>query len=162
MPRASKLKVLSGLRNASPGLRRGLRVSPEPPPAYRIERVFPHLAFTNPVVFTSAPGTDRWFLAQLEGKIFSFPHDNDCDQLDLLVDLAAEIDNVDKVYGMTFHPGFAQNRYCYICLYGRSGSSRGHSVIAVFASRPPTRPRWMPPAKSWCSVGCLAATTAVA
>ena len=33
--------------------------TPEPPPPYTIERVFGNLEFTNPVVLTNAPATDR-------------------------------------------------------------------------------------------------------
>ena len=49
--------------------------SPEPPPPYRVERAFPGLKFVNPVELTAAPGTDRLFLAEQSGKIYSFPND---------------------------------------------------------------------------------------
>src|SRR4051794_24315019 len=46
--------------------------SPEPPAPYRMERVFPKLEFKNPVLLVRAPGTDRLFVAEQAGPIYSF------------------------------------------------------------------------------------------
>ena len=98
--------------------------SPEPPPPYRVERAFPELKFVNPVELTAAPGTDRLFLAEQSGKIYSFPNDPSCARPDLFFDLATQLQGLEKepevkglaaVYGLTFHPRFAENGYCYIC-----------------------------------------------
>ncbi len=39
---------------------------------------FPHLKFEFPVVLVPAKGTDRLFLGDLRGRIFSFPNDPGC------------------------------------------------------------------------------------
>jgi len=89
--------------------------SPNPASPYRTERVFPKLEFVNPVVLTNAPGTDRLFVLELQGKIHSFSGDQRAENPDLLFDLKQSVPEADRVYGLTFHPQFQANRYCYIC-----------------------------------------------
>ena len=48
------------------------RGTPEPPPAYKLERVFPNLTFTNPVELTWAPELDRFMMVELGTKIHLF------------------------------------------------------------------------------------------
>src|SRR5438128_1275046 len=96
--------------------------SPEPPHPYRIERVFPKLTFKNPLLIANAPGSERLFVGEHAGKIYSFPKDPARDKPDPFLDLTTELDSWDKakvkgieaVYGLAFHPHFVQNRYCYI------------------------------------------------
>ncbi|MBO0696857.1 MAG: PQQ-dependent sugar dehydrogenase [Zavarzinella sp.] len=98
--------------------------SPEPPHPYRVVPAFPKLKFRNPLHLTSAPGTDRLFVLEHTGKIFSLPNRADVDKADLVIDTAKDltswkpggkIQGFDAVYGMTFHPKFEENRYCYVC-----------------------------------------------
>src|SRR5262249_9621031 len=64
-----------GLEKRIPWSTSRFRGSPDPSPPYRAERVFPKLHFRNPTVLTNAPGTDRLFVAEQYGKIFSIPND---------------------------------------------------------------------------------------
>ncbi len=102
--------------------------TPEPPPPYRLERVFPKLTFDHPLEIVRAPGTERLFVIEHHkehlGRIFSFPNDPACAAPDLFIDLPAEIEGWQKVqdckgvgaaYGIAFHPDFEKNRYCYVC-----------------------------------------------
>ncbi len=106
--------------------------SPEPPHPYRIERVFPKLTFKNPLLLTSAPGTERLFVGEQAGKIWSFPKDPNVAKPDLFFDANAlqptwdktKVRGLDALYGLTFHPQFAKNRYCYIC-YVLAGKNPG-------------------------------------
>ncbi len=101
------------------------RGRPEPPLPYRAERMFPKINFKNPTVLTSAPGTDRFFVAEQAGKIFSLPNDQSAAAPDLFLNTQTLADRLaasekqqlvlDAVYGMTFHPKFVENRYCYVC-----------------------------------------------
>ncbi|MCO6458235.1 MAG: PQQ-dependent sugar dehydrogenase [Pirellulaceae bacterium] len=105
------------------------RGRPEPPPPYRAERLFPKLNFQQPTVLTSAPGTDRWFVAEHSGKIYSIPPDPDCAAADLLIDVKQLVEQLaarereelelEAVYGLTFHPRFAENRQVYVCYVAR-------------------------------------------
>jgi uncharacterized repeat protein (TIGR03806 family) len=110
--------------------------SPDPPPPFRIERAFPKLAFKNPLLLTRAPGGDRLFVGEHAGKIYSFPDDQGCARADLFLDPMTELHSWDKggkvkgvetVYGLAFHPRFAENRYCYIC-YVLESKNRGEQL----------------------------------
>jgi putative heme-binding domain-containing protein len=117
--------------------------SPEPPYPYRVERVFPKLSFKNPLLITNPPGTERLFVGEQAGKLYSFPRNPprgakkgtvplrregqspfSPEKADLFLDLTTELKSWDKagkvkgidaLYGLAFHPRFAQNRYCYVC-----------------------------------------------
>src|SRR5438094_6375361 len=97
--------------------------TPEPPPPYRIERAFSKLKFKLPLDMTMAPATNRFFVVEQGGKIYSFPNDPNCEKADLFFDLTSEIKSWDPAkvkkvgdtYALTFHPQFAKNRYCYVC-----------------------------------------------
>jgi putative heme-binding domain-containing protein len=107
--------------------------SPEPPLPYRVVPAFEKLSFKNPVHMTNAPGTDRLFVLLQAGEIRSFPNRQDVAGTDLVIDVSkdltswkagqGEIDGFDAVFGMTFHPKFAENRFCYVCyvLKGKNG-----------------------------------------
>jgi putative heme-binding domain-containing protein len=113
-----------GIKARVPWTTSRIKGSPEPPPPYRIERVFPKLKFNNPLLITSAPGTSRLFVGEQYGKLFSFRNDPSGEKADLFIDLAAELHSWDPagkvkgvgaLYGLAFHPQFVKNRYCYIC-----------------------------------------------
>jgi putative heme-binding domain-containing protein len=97
--------------------------SPDPPHPYRLERVFPKLTFKNPLLITTAPGSNRLFVGEHVGKLWSFPDDPKVTKADLFLDPFAELHSwdpkrirgVDTVYALAFHPQFAHNRYCYLC-----------------------------------------------
>ncbi len=104
--------------------------SPEPPHPYRVERAFSRLSFQNPLLLTMpslpkhspVPGANRFFVGEQGGKIFSFPNDQSCEKKDLFLDVATELSwdketiaGLDALYGLVFHPKYAENRFCYIC-----------------------------------------------
>ena len=113
-----------GIANRVPWATSRIRGTPEPPPPYQTARAFPRLTFSNPLDIAFAQGSDRIFVAEQYGKIFSFPNDQNCAKADLFADLPAQLHGWEKnpycrgvsaVYGLTFHPHFANNRYVYIC-----------------------------------------------
>ncbi len=87
--------------------------SPDPPSPYTTEVAFPHLLLKKAVAISNAPGTDRLFVADRTGKVFSLPNDPAVKQADLVLDIGREI------YGMTFHPKFAENGYLYLFITQR-------------------------------------------
>jgi hypothetical protein len=98
--------------------------SPEPPHPYRLAPAFPKLRFNGSLHITSAPGTDRLFVCEQSGKILSFPNRADVEKADLAIDVSKDLSSwkpdartqgFDSLYGLTFHPKFAENRYCYSC-----------------------------------------------
>lgn len=127
--------------------------APEPPPPYKVVRVFPRLRFQSPVLCVFAPSSERFFVAEQGGRIFSFlPHSN-VSQGDLFLDLAKEIKSlsmtpnakeVEFCYGLVFHPQFEANRKCYICYTvkkpGAKNLAEGSRVseFLVRKTEPPT------------------------
>jgi len=74
---------------------------------------------------TMAPGSDRWFIAEEKGRIFSFTNDPQAKTPDLFIDLVSayekeqikqhpQASRVHVVYGLAFDPDFENNGYCYI------------------------------------------------
>ncbi|MBI3858316.1 MAG: PQQ-dependent sugar dehydrogenase [Planctomycetes bacterium] len=102
--------------------------SPEPPPPYRLDRVFPKLKFDHPLEIVRIPGSERFAIIEHHqehlGRIFTFPGDPDCAKPDLFLDLPREIRGWEKTadckgvgaaYGIAFPPDFEKNRTCYVC-----------------------------------------------
>ena len=80
--------------------------SPEPPLPYVTERAFPAIKFTQCLDLAAAPGSDRLFVVEQSGKIFSFANKPDVAAAELAVDFAQEIPGVQQVYALAFHPDF--------------------------------------------------------
>lgn len=100
--------------------------TPEPPLPYRTQRVYRHVRFERPTVVTSAPGTDRLFVAEHDGKLYSIAPDRSTKERDVFLDVHDLVKAMNRqqpespvalvaVYGLTFHPNFAENRFCYVC-----------------------------------------------
>ena len=122
---ASEFQQPYGIDKRVPWTTSRFRGTPEPPLPYRAERVFRKLSFKSPTVLTNAPATDRLFVAEQHGKIFSIPNDPNAAAADLFLDASALVPRLsderkedlafEAVYGVAFHPKFAENRYCYVC-----------------------------------------------
>ncbi len=112
-----------GIASRTPWTTSRLAGSPDPPPPFRVERAFPKLAFKNPLLMATMPNSDRLFVGEQAGRIYSFPNDPAAEKADLFADLAADLKGslpaeakgVSALYGLVFHPQFAKNRYCYVC-----------------------------------------------
>jgi putative heme-binding domain-containing protein len=107
--------------------------TPEPPPPYRIERAFPRLKFVAPVSIALAPGSQRLFIEELRGKIFSLPDSGDVAEPDLFLDVG-QIPRHGRTYGLAFHPDFAKNRLFYVCYVLDPESAKGTRVSRFRAS----------------------------
>ncbi|MEK6258355.1 MAG: PQQ-dependent sugar dehydrogenase [Planctomycetota bacterium] len=114
--------------------------SPEVPLPHVTERAFSALKFTNCLDLTKAPGSDRLFVVEQAGKIFSFPNKPDVAVADLVIDLAKAIPGVQQVYALEFHPDFQKNRYCYVCYIKAANLDDGTHIARFRVSNtdPPT------------------------
>ena len=92
-----------------------IKGSPDPPLPFIAERAFANLTFTNCLDIGSIPGTDRLFVVEQSGKIYSFENQPDVVDKELFADFAANIEGVGQTYSLVFHPDFLSNRYCYVC-----------------------------------------------
>src|SRR6516162_4169993 len=120
----SEKQQAGGISARTPWTTSKITGTPEPPHPYKIVRSFPKLHFRNPLLMMRAPEMNRFFVAEHQGKMYSFPMDEKCEKADLFLDPNADIHswdpkgkvkNIDTVYGLAFHPEFQRNRYCYIC-----------------------------------------------
>jgi len=127
--------------------------SPDPPPPFKVVRAFPNLKFEHPLLLARCPGSDRLFLGEQAGVLYSFANKQDA-KAELFFDLRKEISTihlhpqakgVEAVYGLAFHPNFAKNRQCFVCytLQGKNGGPRNLadgtrvSRFTVTATNPP-------------------------
>jgi len=98
-----------------------------------------NLKFNNPVELVRAPGSDRLFVLELKGKVFSFPNRRDVSQPDLFFDIKVHAPEMNEAYGMVFHPGFATNRFVYLCYVMKPKLADGSRVsrFKVLDTNPP-------------------------
>lgn len=89
--------------------------SPNPPLPYQAERLYPKLAFDQPVAMVSLPDGDRTFLVERKGRIVQLPLDHSTDKVQLFLDGAKEVPQLTAIYGLAFHPEFETNRLCFVC-----------------------------------------------
>lgn len=105
----------SGLEKRVPWTTSKVIGSPEPPPPYKTESAFPKLPkFDEPLDMTYAPGTNRLFVAERMGKIYSFVNQQDADKTDLALELKDDAGKKQTIYAFTFHPKFKDNGYLYV------------------------------------------------
>jgi uncharacterized repeat protein (TIGR03806 family) len=115
--------------------------SPDPPSPYRVRPAFPKLKFRQPLDITNAPGIDRLFVAEQQGRIYSFDNDPQTDRLDLAVNLRRGRPDFSALYGLAFDPDYEHNRFVYVCyVVGAEGQSDGTRVVR-FSMLPGDPPR---------------------
>ncbi len=140
LPEDAPPQASSGRSNRIPWTTSRFAGTPDPAPPYRVEPAFPALKFDSPVVVAAASGLDRLFVAELNGKIYSFPNRPDCPRADLAIDLPAVLPAVANVFGMAFHPNFARNHLVYLCYTLKGGGPAGTRVASfrVDGTNPPS------------------------
>lgn len=117
--RGADEKAKPALTKRIPWTTSKIKGSPEPPSPFRTEVAFPKLPkFDEPLDITGAPGSDRLFVTERYGKVFSFPNDPKVEAADLLVDinvlLNRQAPKTVATYGFVTHPQFAKNGYVYV------------------------------------------------
>lgn len=119
-----------GLDQRIPWSTSNVRGRPEPPPPYRPERLYSKLRFKGTTLLDVLPGTGQLLVGEQSGKIHLLPLDRNADQASVFLDCKQLVDHMNQtakppfaleaLYGMTFDPDFAKNRYCYVCYVIRS------------------------------------------
>lgn len=82
--------------------------SPEPPSPYQLSRVFPQVKFKGPVFISQDPLSDRLFVAEYEGRIFSFKPGDPSGKKDLFLDMKRGIS------AFSFHPKYNENGFVFV------------------------------------------------
>jgi len=106
--------------------------SPEPPPLCRVERMFPRLAFLDPVDFVWESRSARYWVLEHNGALHSFRDQPDPAATDPAGDIATSPDGGKRPFkqalGFTFHPGFATNRFVYLAYQTEEATADGSRV----------------------------------
>ncbi|MBI2931147.1 MAG: PQQ-dependent sugar dehydrogenase [Planctomycetes bacterium] len=106
---------------------------PDPLPDVQIEAAFPNLRFKAPVYVTHPKdGTDRLFVVERDGMIYSFENQAGVGQTDLALDISARVRRThdeEGLLGLAFHPKFKDNGYVYL-MYSASRPRR--NVLSRF------------------------------
>lgn len=98
-----------GIAKRIPWTTSRVKGSPEPAAPYRTEVAFPKLMrFNEPLAMTAGPGTNRLFVAERKGKIYSFENNPQVEKAELLLDIGK------TVYGFVCHPKFKENGFVYV------------------------------------------------
>jgi putative heme-binding domain-containing protein len=106
--------------------------TPDKPLPLSIEPAFEHLKFSDPMHVRWQADCQRYFVCELGGKIWSFPHDPNAREVNLVVDLKRDIQSFDReksnglenVYSIVFDPNFQANRFVYVCMIFNNKSGR--------------------------------------
>ena len=121
---------------------------PEPPPSYTVHEAFGGIGFTEPVFVIQIPGSDRFLVGELCGRIYSIRKSSpdhilaipEFEEPALAIDLWPDLPNrpppptrnreegqtdsplpAEHVYDLAFHPDFSTNRQVFVT-YSLTGS----------------------------------------
>lgn len=131
-----KQRLESGIERRVPWTTSKIQGTPEPPSPYRTENAFPKLKFFEPLVLDRLPGTDRMFVAERPGKIFSFVGDPAKAEKQLVVDVGR------TVYGAVAHPQFAKNGFLYVAsIVNAAEPTPDGSRVSRFSVKPGDPPQ---------------------
>src|SRR5829696_6542541 len=116
---------LFGLTNRVPFTGSKLVGSPDPPLPYHARRAFPELNFKHPLHITHLPGSETMLVIEQAERVLAFTNQP-----------TASITNIfcfirdHEIYSVTFHPGFATNRFAYV--FSNGPQSSGHKTNKIF------------------------------
>ena len=98
-----------GMASRIPWTTSRIEGTPEPPSKYTVQRAFPKVKFDQPVFVAQEPGTNRFLVAELGGKIFAFtsetPDDASCELF---------LDTKRQIYAFSFHPRYEENGQIFV------------------------------------------------
>src|SRR5262245_21163440 len=112
--------------------------SPDPPPPFRTQRLFPKLKMDFPICVSPQPGTDLMLIIDQPWsygptRLGRIRDHADTDKIETLLDLK------DVAYDICFHPKYAENGYVYVGSNGDppSGKQRSRVTRYVIVRQPP-------------------------
>ena len=82
--------------------------SPDPLPRYKLQRAFTQFSFDHPVFISQDPESERLFVSEYGGKIYSFSKDDPTGTKDLFLDMKR------RVSAFSFHPQYAFNGQVFV------------------------------------------------
>lgn len=90
--------------------------SPETPPPYIAEAVWPHITFNQGLDLTLLESEGLIFVTERFGKIWQLPSDlrSEPEEAILFADMKEHIPNLNRLLGLAFHPDFSKNKKFYL------------------------------------------------
>ncbi len=110
-----KAQKAAGIDHRVPWTSSKIVGTPEPPPPYRTQQVFPKLKFSEPLAMTWIPGSNRLLIVERRGKVFTFENSPTVEKADLLLDTGK------STYGAALHPEFQTNGFVYVTYVVQEG-----------------------------------------
>ena len=102
--------------------------SPEPPPPYKPEKIYPNLTIKQPLTFEAEPGTSDYLVIQhlgfwsAPGKILRVKGDRSTDKAEEILSFPG------IAYGLDFHKNYQENGYIFV---GQNLKDRGTTKSRV-------------------------------
>ena len=123
-----------GIAKREPVLGSAVVGSPDPPPPYRVRRLYPDYAPTYPILAKGVPGTDQLLVisenhpwgATVLSRLKDDPGAKTADAVELL-----KTPDGGTAYDFTFHPKFAENRYLYVGWNGKFDGKRKKKACRI-------------------------------
>ncbi|MFK7819681.1 MAG: sorbosone dehydrogenase family protein, partial [Planctomycetaceae bacterium] len=113
--------------------------SPEPPPPYSVQLAFPNLRFETPIEVLYDNPSDTYVVAQQDGKVLAFANQREIEQSWLLLDVKAEEDWLENLWGVALHPRLEQMPYLYAYYGGGEKLRLSRFRINLNGDRPATQ-----------------------
>lgn len=110
--------------------------SPNPPLPYRTARVFEQLELNSPIYLAAEPGRGTYLVVETlgggggPGRLRRFADDPSVSTLETVLTLDR------LIYGLCFHPRFAENGYVYLVTNGPTKAETKHNRIARYTIHP--------------------------
>jgi uncharacterized repeat protein (TIGR03806 family) len=129
----------AGLQKRIPWTTSRVVGSPDPPPPYRVRKLYPKLQLNYPIAVRHQPGSDRLLVITQDEpygrtRVQRFVDDQGVEALETLLDLDA------TAYEILFHHRFAENGQVFISMNGPcsgSGKDKKTQVVRYTISREP-------------------------
>jgi glucose/arabinose dehydrogenase len=113
----------------------GEPLPPPAPPALGVERVFPALAFSQPLAMLQAPGdTTRWFVVEQAGRVRVFANSQQAGAFTTFADITDRVTNGGEMglLGMAFAPQFPADPRVFLSYTNDSAPDGRVSRISEF------------------------------
>jgi len=127
------LEVAFGLSSNRPAADFNLPVIASNTPANSLQavRAFPNLSFSQPVFLTHAPGDNRLFMVEQNGRIVAFANQDSTSEFELVLDIQDLVltGGEQGLLGVAFDPDYLNNQQFYV-YYSKDNPVR--SVIARY------------------------------
>ena len=101
-----------------------------------LQRVFPALAFSNPILGLEAPGdSSQWFVVEQAGRVLRFANSNGTTSTSPFIDIRSRVTSGGEtgLLGMAFHPNFPTDRRVFLSYTTTAGNlvSRVSSFLTL-------------------------------